>query len=127
VATMTFEPTPRGYFTVMGVAVDAAVSGLVDAGADVVGSNCGTGIEHMVRMAGALSQVSRRPLAIQPNAGLPETLEGRIVYRQTPDEMAAHVPELLAAGVMIVGSCCGTTPEHTRAIRRAVDAWSRRT
>jgi 5-methyltetrahydrofolate--homocysteine methyltransferase len=121
-ATMTFEPTPRGYFTVMGVSVEKAVAGLEAAGADVVGSNCGTGIGDMVSIARAMTRATRLPLIIQPNAGLPQSREGQVVYDETPDTMAARVPELLDLGVAIVGGCCGTTPDHTRAIRRAVDA-----
>jgi 5-methyltetrahydrofolate--homocysteine methyltransferase len=121
-ATMTFERTPRGYFTVMGVSVERAVAGLEAAGADVVGSNCGTGIEDMIEVARAMTRATRLPLLIQPNAGLPESREGQVVYNQTPETMAARVPELLDLGVAIVGGCCGTTPDHIRAIRRAVDA-----
>jgi 5-methyltetrahydrofolate--homocysteine methyltransferase len=125
-ATMTFEPTPRGYFTVMGVSVEKAVAGLEAAGADVVGSNCGTGIGDMVEIARRMVRATRLPLLIQPNAGLPESREGKVVYNETPETFAARVPELLELGVAIVGGCCGTTPEHTRAIRRAVDGWRAR-
>jgi 5-methyltetrahydrofolate--homocysteine methyltransferase len=99
------------------------VAGLEVAGADVVGSNCGTGIEDMIEVARAMIRATRLPLLIQPNAGLPESREGQVVYNQTPETMAARVPELLDLGVAIVGGCCGTTPDHIRAIRRAVDAW----
>jgi 5-methyltetrahydrofolate--homocysteine methyltransferase len=122
-ATMTFEPTPRGYFTVMGVSVEKAAAGLEAAGADVVGSNCGTGIGDMVEIARVLARATRLPTLIQPNAGLPVSRDGRVVYNDTPEAMAARVAELLDLGVAIVGGCCGTTPEHVRAIRRAVDAW----
>jgi len=122
-ATMTFEPTPRGYFTVMGVSVEKAVHGLEAAGADVVGSNCGTGIADMVEIARLMARATDLPLLIQPNAGLPEIRDGQTVYNETPETMAARVPELLDLGVAIVGGCCGTTPQHVRAIRRAVDAW----
>jgi 5-methyltetrahydrofolate--homocysteine methyltransferase len=126
-ATMTFEPNPRGYHTVMGVSVEQAVKGLKDAGADLVGSNCGTGMEDMVGIARELVRVSDLPVAVQPNAGLPETQGGTVVYRETPEAMAARVPELLDLGVTLVGGCCGTTPEHVRELRRAVDAWTART
>jgi 5-methyltetrahydrofolate--homocysteine methyltransferase len=122
-ATMTFEPTPRGPFTVMGVSVETAVAGLEAAGADVVGSNCGTGIEDMLEVARRMVRATRLPILIQPNAGLPESQGGKTVYRETPESMAARVPELLELGVSIVGGCCGTTPEHVRALRRTVDAW----
>ena len=123
VATMTFEPGPRGLFTMMGMSAEDAARGLLDAGADVVGSNCGTGIADMIEIARAMTAAVALPVAIQPNAGLPETHDGHLVYRETAESMAARVPELLELGVRIVGSCCGTTPEHTRAIRAAVDGW----
>jgi 5-methyltetrahydrofolate--homocysteine methyltransferase len=126
VATMTFEPTPRGYFTVMGVSVEKAAAGLEAAGADVVGSNCGTGIVDIVKVARQMTRVTRLPIVVQPNAGLPETRRGAVVYHETPESMAAHVPELLDLGVAIVGGCCGTTPDHVRALRRAVDDWRAR-
>ena len=122
-ATMTFERTPRGFFTIMGVSVERAVAGLAAAGADVVGSNCGTGIEDMLEVARAMARATALKVAIQPNAGLPVTRDGALVYDETPETMAARVPELLETGVAIVGGCCGTTPDHTRAIRRCVDAW----
>jgi len=122
-ATMTFERTPRGYFTVMGVSVDKAVAGLEAAGADVVGSNCGTGIADMVEIGRRMVGAARRPVIVQPNAGLPVSRGGQVVYDETAETFAARVPELLELGVAIVGGCCGTTPDHTRAIRRAVDAW----
>jgi 5-methyltetrahydrofolate--homocysteine methyltransferase len=125
-ATMTFERTPRGFFTVMGVGVEKAVAGLEAAGADVVGSNCGTGIEDMIEIARVMTRATRLPLVFQPNAGLPQSRDGQVVYDQTPETMAARVSELLDLGVAIVGGCCGTTPDHVRAIRRAVDDWRTR-
>ena len=127
IATMTFEPNPRGYYTVMGVSAEQAAAGLVEAGADVIGSNCGIGMEHMVGIARELTRVASVPVAVQPNAGLPETRGDQVVYNETPDAMAARVPELLDLGVALIGGCCGTTPDHVRALRQAVDAWSPRT
>jgi 5-methyltetrahydrofolate--homocysteine methyltransferase len=123
IATMTFEPNPRGYYTVMGVSAEQAATGLVEAGADVIGSNCGIGMEHMVGIARELTRVATVPVAVQPNAGLPETKGGTVVYNETPEAMAARVPELLDLGVALIGGCCGTTPDHIRALRAAVDAW----
>jgi 5-methyltetrahydrofolate--homocysteine methyltransferase len=121
-ATMTFDPTPRGFYTIMGVSIEQAAAGLVDAGADVVGSNCGNGIENMVLIARQLRACTDHPLLIQSNAGLPKTRDDRLVYEDTPEFMAAKVKDLLAAGVSVIGGCCGTAPEHIRAIRVAVDA-----
>jgi len=120
VATMTFDPTPRGYFTIMGVSVEQAVNGLAEAGADVVGSNCGNGIEKMVEIARELRRHSRLPIAIQANAGLPESRAGQVVYPESPEFMAGRLPELVELGVAVIGGCCGTTPDHIRAMKSAL-------
>jgi 5-methyltetrahydrofolate--homocysteine methyltransferase len=120
-AMMTFDATPRGFYTVMGVSVEAAAAGLAEAGADIVGSNCGHGIENMVRIAAEFRRHTRLPILIQSNAGLPVMQDGKPEWPETPEFMAGKVPDLLAAGVSIIGGCCGTTPEHIRAIRQAVD------
>jgi 5-methyltetrahydrofolate--homocysteine methyltransferase len=125
IATMTFEQTRRGWFTVMGVSVERAAAGLVEAGADIVGSNCGNGVEAMVPIARAFQAATTVPIAIRANAGLPETRQGALVYPETPSFYAARVPALVDAGAGIIGGCCGTTPEHVRAIRAAVAALAR--
>jgi len=119
-ATMTFEATPRGFFTIMGVALQQAAAALAEAGAAIVGSNCGNGIEKMVEIARHLRECTRLPVAIQANAGLPENRGGVTVYPETPEFMAAKARELIDLGVSIVGGCCGTTPEHIRAFRKLV-------
>jgi 5-methyltetrahydrofolate--homocysteine methyltransferase len=120
-ATMTFDATPRGFFTIMGTTVAEAAAGLAEAGAEILGSNCGNGIEAMVAIAREFRAATDRPLLIQANAGLPLMEGGRLVYPETPEFMAAQVPALVAAGVGIIGGCCGTTPEHIRAFRTCVD------
>ncbi len=120
-ATMTFERTRRGFFTVMGVSVEQAARGLTEAGADIVGSNCGNGIEIMIDVARAFRACTDRPIAIQTNAGLPEQRGSTLVYQETPDFMAEKAAALLELGVSLIGGCCGTTPDHIRAIRRVVD------
>jgi 5-methyltetrahydrofolate--homocysteine methyltransferase len=124
-ATMTFDPTPRGFYTVMGVNVEQAAAGLRDAGADLIGSNCGNGIENMLAIAAEFRKRTDLPLIIQPNAGLPETKDGKVIYTETPAFMADRARELLATGVSIVGGCCGTTPEHTAALRKMIDTAGR--
>ncbi len=122
IATMTFDATPRGYFTIMGSSVEQACAALVEAGADVVGSNCGNGVERMVEIAREFANHATVPIAIQSNAGLPEHREGVLVWPESPEIMAARVPELIDLGVKIIGGCCGTGPDHIRAIRSAVDS-----
>jgi 5-methyltetrahydrofolate--homocysteine methyltransferase len=120
-ATMTFDATPRGYFTIMGVSVAAAAAGLAEAGADVIGSNCGNGVKHMVAIAREFRRHTTVPLLIQPNAGLPRMVGDAVVYDETPEFMAEMAHGLIAAGVAIIGGCCGTTPAHIAALRALVD------
>ncbi len=125
-ATMTFEKTRRGFFTIMGNPLAAVARGLTEAGADILGSNCGNGSETMVELARTLRPLTDRPIAIQPNAGLPEPRGGATVYPETPEFMAAQARALIALGVAIVGGCCGTTPGHIRALRAVADGGAQR-
>lgn len=118
-ATLTFSPTPRGFFTMMGASIPEAAAALQEAGADIVGSNCGNGIELMVLITTGFRRHTALPLLIQSNAGLPVMKDGAPTYPESPEFMAGKVAELLAAGANIIGGCCGTTPEHIRAFRRA--------
>ena len=120
-ATMTFESTPRGFFTIMGTSIAAACRELESAGADLVGSNCGNGSEQMVDIAGRFRKETRLPLIIQANAGIPELRQGQVHYPESPPFMAARCRELRATGVSVIGGCCGTTPEHIAAMRLALD------
>jgi 5-methyltetrahydrofolate--homocysteine methyltransferase len=120
-ATMTFDPTPKGFFTIMGVSIEKAAQGLKAAGASVVGSNCGNGIEKMVEIAREFTKVTDLPILIQANAGLPELRDGSPVYPETPEFMAEKARALVEMGVALIGGCCGTTPDHIRALRRMVD------
>jgi 5-methyltetrahydrofolate--homocysteine methyltransferase len=86
-----------------------------------VGSNCGNGVEHMIAIAREFRAAGRLPLVIQPNAGLPRIAGGRTVYDETPAFLADKARELVSLGVSIIGGCCGTTPEHIRALRAMVD------
>ena len=126
VATMTFDATPRGFFTTMGNSVEQTCKTLVEAGADIVGSNCGNGIDTMVAVAHDFTTHATVPVIIQSNAGLPENREGELVYPESPEYMAKRVGQLTDLGVGIIGGCCGTTPDHIRAIRAAIDS-NRRT
>ena len=119
-ATMTFNATPRGFYTIMGNSVADSANALRAAGADVIGSNCGSGIVNMVAIAREFAAHTDCPLIIQSNAGLPEIVNGQTVYSETPEFMAAEARGLVEAGVAIIGGCCGTTPEHIRALREMV-------
>lgn len=113
VATLTFDPGQRGLRTMTGVTPAMAVDDLVRAGADVVGTNCGSGIDEVISVIREMrSANSSILLAAKPNAGLPELLDGRTVYRTAPDVMADGARRLAETGASLIGGCCGTTPEH---------------
>jgi len=121
IATMTFDPSPAGYKTVMGVDCRRAATMLTDAGADILGSNCGNGIEQMVEIAAEFTDCTDKPILIHANAGIPQLIDGKTVFRQTPADMAGRVRDLVDAGAKIIGGCCGTTPEHITAIKAEID------
>lgn len=116
VACMTFDSGLNKDRTMMGTTPEQAAGQLAAAGADVVGANCGQGIAGMVDICGRLRGVTDAPIWIKANAGLPEIVDGKTVYRQTPAEFAAYVPQLLEAGAAFIGGCCGTTPDFIQAV-----------
>jgi len=122
VVSMTYAPARDGFATMMGVRPDQAARELDAAGADLIGSNCGAGVANLVPVTRLLRSATAKPLWIKANAGLPELVDGRTVYRETPEAMAAQAPALLDAGANVVGGCCGTGPDHIRALAAAVRA-----
>jgi 5-methyltetrahydrofolate--homocysteine methyltransferase len=124
-ATMTFDSTPRGFFTVMGTSIEQAAAGLAEAGADVIGSNCGHGIGPMVEIAREFRGHTTMPTVIQPNAGVPENRAGRPVFPESPSFFAANMQAVMDTGISVLGGCCGTTPEHVRALREFVKSSKR--
>ena len=121
-ATMVFDKGPRGYFTMMGVTPEQAVEGLEEAGAVIVGTNCGNGIERMVEIATRMRAVTDKYLVVQSNAGLPIIKNGETCYLETPEFMAKHYRELAELPINILGGCCGTTDDHIRALVQSVRA-----
>lgn len=97
---------------------------LTDAGADIVGCNCGEGgPDRAAAIIREMRGATTLPLAAYPNAGLPRLVDDRTVYDLPPDEMAAGYPAILDAGARVVGACCGSTPAHIRQIVAAVRGW----
>ena len=119
-ATMVFDKGPRGFFTMMGVTPERAVHAMEEAGAHVVGSNCGNGIDNMVDIARRMRSETDGFLLIHSNAGIPAMKGGQIIYPESPEYMAERFRELADLGVNIIGGCCGTGPEHIRALSAAV-------
>ncbi len=125
VCSMTFDRGERGFATMMGVTPERAIDVLEETRVAAVGANCSTGVADLIEVCRTMGARSCLPLWMKPNAGMPQLLEGKTVYRESPEDMASHIPDLLNAGAYIVGGCCGTAPDHIRKIREAVDAFLR--
>ena len=106
--------------TLYGTDPATAVIVLQSLGADAVGLNCSTGPEAMIDPVQQMAEYATIPLLAKPNAGMPELCDGVTVYRTTPEEFASVGAKLVEAGAAIIGGCCGTTPEHIRALKQAV-------
>ena len=124
ICTFTFDKTKSGeYRTMMGTSPVEAAGAVIEAGADIIGTNCGNGMERMVEIVRELREAfPDKPILVHANAGLPETVDGGLVYPETPEIMASFVPALVEAGANIIGGCCGTTPAHITAMKQAVAA-----
>ena len=99
-----------------GADIPTAVAMAEGLGADVIGFNCGLGPRQMLPLVQELAKWSSTPIMVNPNAGLPEVLNGQTVYNVNPEEFAAVMREIAAVGVSYLGGCCGTTPAHIRAL-----------
>lgn len=117
ICTFTFE----NGFSMMGVTPEAYAEKMLELGVDVLGTNCGNGLEGMVDYVKAIRSVAPdHPILIHANAGLPILQGTETVYPETPEHMASFVPEIIKAGACIIGGCCGTTPGHIKEIRKLV-------
>jgi 5-methyltetrahydrofolate--homocysteine methyltransferase len=125
IGSMAYDVTLDGstFRTMMGVDPERAAACMRERGADIVALNCGTGMD-MERARQAVlryKRVTDLPVMAQPNAGQPKLVEMRVIYDETPQQMVRGVVPLLEAGVNILGACCGSSPDHIRAFRGAMD------
>ena len=125
IASLAYDLSVDGTFykTMMGISPEEAAKFIEEKGAHFAALNCGTGMD--MKGAAIVTRLYRAncslPVMVQPNAGLPVLENLKAVYKQLPADTARDVPEVIEAGASIIGSCCGSTPEHTREIRRMVD------
>jgi len=103
-----------------GTTVESYCSAMEEAGADIIGANCGAGPLELVKVVQRLASLTARPIAAYANSGFPEYRDGRYIYRATPDYFATMAREMAEAGANLIGGCCGTTPEHIRAVAHAL-------
>jgi 5-methyltetrahydrofolate--homocysteine methyltransferase len=125
IGSMAFDKMQQGdeVRTMMGTSPEQAAEFMAKAGCDIVALNCGTGIDmwHAVDTAKRYRSVSGLPIMAQPNAGLPVLENMKVLYKETPEEMAQGLETLHEADVSIVGGCCGSTPAHIRKFREVMD------
>lgn len=112
--SITFNKTPRGFFTVMGDEAAATARRIEAAGADIIAANCSIGSGEMIELARILRTATDRPVLCQPNAGQPRMQDSIAVYDQTPVAFADDAMALFEVGINAVGGCCGTTPDFIR-------------
>jgi 5-methyltetrahydrofolate--homocysteine methyltransferase len=120
VCSMVFDSGKERDRTMMGNTPEQAASELEKAGADVVGANCGQGIEGFIPICGRMKKACGLPVWIKPNAGLPEVIDGQVTYRVTPAEFARHVPALVRSGAGFIGGCCGTNQDFVKEIKKTL-------
>lgn len=127
ISTMTFDKSPDGsFFTMMGVSPADMVLAMIDAGAAIIGANCGNGMENMIGVAHEIRNANAEiPVLVHANAGAPVYKNGETVFLETPETMAGYVDLLIGAGANIIGGCCGTTPEHIRQIAGIVKKYNK--
>jgi 5-methyltetrahydrofolate--homocysteine methyltransferase len=124
IASMTYNNTEMGYYTIMGETVDQCASTLAEAGADIIGANCTLGSSDMIELTKELRAATDKPILIQPNAGKPVTEEDVTYYQQTPSEFALDLKQIKEAGADMVGGCCGTNPEFIQNMIAALSGHS---
>lgn len=127
IGSMAYDVTLDGstFRTMMGIEPERAAEFMEEHGAHIVALNCGTGMdmEHARAAVERYKSVTSLPVMVQPNAGKPRLVNMKVVYDETPEQMVCGLLPLLEAGANIVGSCCGSTPEHTRAFRKIMDEY----
>jgi len=122
VACMVFDSGKDKDRTMMGTTPEQAARALSEAGADVIGANCGQGIASFVSVCRRLRSGTDHPIWIKANAGLPTVVDGRAQYSLTPEQFASHIPALVQHGAAFVGGCCGTRPDFIAAVRRTISS-----
>jgi len=122
ICTMTFDKILSGEFrTMMGISPTEMTQSLAEAGASIIGANCGNGISDMIGIVKEIRTVNTNiPVLVHANAGMPHYCDGETTFPETPADMAGHVKEIIEAGANIIGGCCGTTPDHICEVHRVV-------
>lgn len=123
ICTFSYEITKKGdYKSMMGVSPAQGAKACTEAGADVIGTNCGHGMDRMIEIVREMRAAVDTPILVHSNAGLPENIDGEDFFPETPEYMSERVAAIVEAGCNIIGGCCGTTPAHIAAMKEAATA-----
>ena len=117
ICSMSYEKNGK---TLMGTEPEICAIILSSMGATLVGTNCSFGAEHMLKIAKCYQNVGI-PFSMKPNAGMPETIDGKLVYSETPESFSQYTQEFVKSGARLIGGCCGTTPLYIEAVKRAAE------
>jgi 5-methyltetrahydrofolate--homocysteine methyltransferase len=122
ICTFTFDPIGENeYRTMMGVTPAEAATACANAGADIIGTNCGNGLKNMINIVAQMREaVPDIPILVHANAGLPVFSDGVTTYPETPEQMRELIPQIICAGANVIGGCCGTTPAHIATIKETI-------
>ena len=107
--------------TITGTTPEAAAVLLESMGADIVGANCSLGPDKLIPLISRMATATQLPIVIQPNAGLPKLIDGETIFPLGPEDMADYMQAMVNTGATYIGGCCGTSPEHLMAMRKALD------
>lgn len=116
--TVTFQKTPRGYFTMMGESIEDFVNRASNWDVQMIGTNCGEGFNQSLEIICEMRNLTNLPLIAKPNSGLPQYKDGKTTYSETPEFIQPLVEKFFNNCVKILGGCCGTTPEHIKTIKK---------
>lgn len=117
ICSLTFDP---GEKTIYGTSPEVAVVVLESLGVDIIGSNCSTGPQNMLKVAKKLLACSNKPIMMMPNAGMPELIKGKAIYKMTPKQFGQFAVKFAQIGVSIIGGCCGTDPRHIQEVKKQI-------
>jgi 5-methyltetrahydrofolate--homocysteine methyltransferase len=123
IASLTYDD---GEKTIYGTTPEVAVAVLEPLGIDIISANCSTGPEGMLKVSKRLLAVSSKPVMVMPNAGMPDLIDDKAVYKMTPQQFASFAKKFFELGVRIVGGCCGTNPQHIKAVKMSLEPETKR-
>ncbi len=123
IASITYQKTKRGFFTIMGDSLEICIQALENEKVEAIGANCTLGSGDMLDLLREAIKLTDKPISVKPNAGQPRIEGDKTFYDQPIEEFAKDIHEMIKLGAKIVGGCCGTTPETIKELRKVIDSF----